>query len=198
MNYTHIGQLVETQLRTKDIAMIYKHIDGVEVNATFSECMQFRYRLDVVLKTKIEGKIKTVCAIMQNPSVADSEIADKSLQFLEKLIFMKNIPEFADATKLIIINQFAFVQTNKFSGQAEHIGPENDRYIQDAIAEADVILVAWGSSNSYSDRQNFINDKLIKCQPNKVLLEGKQHPSRASYDDYVSTYDISPFTQANP
>jgi hypothetical protein len=135
---------------------------------------------------------------MQNPSVADSEIADKSLQFLEKLIFMKNIPEFADATKLIIINQFAFVQTNKFSGQAEHIGPENDRYIQDAIAEADVILVAWGSSNSYSDRQNFINDKLIKCQPNKVLLEGKQHPSRASYDDYVSTYDISPFTQANP
>lgn len=189
MNYTHIGQLVETQLRTKDIAMIYRHIDGVEANATFSECMQFRYRLDVALKTAIEGKTKTVCAIMQNPSVANSEIADKSAQFLEKLVFTKSVPQFAGATKLIIVNQFAFVQTNEFSGRAEHIGTENNKYIQEAIAEADIILIAWGSGNSYADRKQAIHE-IIKNHSGKVVLLGKSHPSRASYDDYVSTYNI--------
>lgn len=189
MNYAHIGQLVETQLRTKDIAMIYRHIDGVEANATFSECMKFRYRLDVALKTAIEGKTKTVCAIMQNPSVANSDIADKSAQFLEKLVFTKGVPQFAGATKLIIVNLFAFVQTNEFSGRVEHIGPENNKNIQEAIAEADVILVAWGSGNSYEDRKLAIN-AIIKNHSGKVILQGKSHPSRASYDDYVSTYSI--------
>ena len=189
MDHAHIDQLVETQLKTKDVAMIYRHIDEVEAKATFSDCLKYRYRLDVSLKEPIEGKGKVVCAIMQNPSVANSEIADKSVQFLEKLIFLKGVSQFSDVHKLIVVNQFAFVQTNDFSGQDEHIGPENNTSIRQAIAESDVILVAWGSSNTYEARKKEINE-MLKAQRGKSLLQGKSHPSRASYVDYISTYSI--------
>ena len=166
--------------------MIYKHIDGVGVQPKFSKCLQYRYRLDISLKTAAKDQTKTVCAIMQNPSVANKKIADKSVQFLEKLVFKKDTPQFFDVRKLIIVNQFAFIQTKEFSGQDKHIGRENDRHIKEAIAESDIILIAWGKSNTYESRKQAIN----KMLNNKVLLKGKSHPSRASYDGYVSTYSI--------
>lgn len=189
MNHEHIGQLVESKLRTKDIAMIYGHIDGVVAHASFSECMKFRYRLNIELNVPASDKTKTVCAIMQNPSNANSDIADKSAQFLEKLVFTKNNPHFLGVRKLIIVNQFAFIQTNGFLGNSKHVGAENDQYIRNAISESDVILIAWGCSNKYEDRKQAINN-IIKGYSDKVLLQGKSHPSRASYNGYISNYCI--------
>lgn len=190
MDHTHIGRLAEAQLKTKDVAMIYKHIDRVKAHATFSDCNKYRYRLDISLIEPTDGATKIVCAIMQNPSVANADIADKSVQFLEKLIFTKNIPYFSRVRKLIVVNQFAFVQTNNFSGQDEHIGPENDTHIGQAISESGIILIAWGSSNAYEARKTAINTMMLKAQSGKSLLLGKSHPSRASYVDYVSLYSI--------
>ena len=168
--------------------MIYKHIADVEAKPTFSKCLKYRYRLDISLKTAAKYQTKTVCAIMQNPSVADSDIADKSVQFLEKLVFAKNTPRFSGVRKLIVVNQFAFIQTKEFSGRDKHIGQDNDRHIKEAITESDIILIAWGKSNAYEARRQAINRMLENC--NKVLLQGKSHPSRASYDEYTSVYSI--------
>ncbi|MBY0473943.1 MAG: DUF1643 domain-containing protein [Nitrosomonas sp.] len=169
--------------------MIYKHIDKVRALATFSDCTKYRYRLDISLNEATDRDTKIVCAVMQNPSVANSEIADKSVQFLEKLIFTKGIPQFSGVKKLIVVNQFAFVQTKDFSGQDEHIGSENNSHIQQAISESDIILVAWGSGNAYETRRVAIN-QMLKAQSGKSLLYGKCHPSRASYVEYVSEYSI--------
>lgn len=168
--------------------MIFKHINEVNVLATFSECLTYRYRLDISLKSVTENQGTTVCAIMQNPSVANSEIADKSAQFLEKLVFLKDYEQFSTASRLIIVNQFAYIQTKDFSGSDEHIGSENDQHIQDALSESDIILVAWGSSNTFEHRKIVING-FIRTHNDKVLLKGKSHPSRASYEDYISTYN---------
>lgn len=187
--HTHIARLVDVQLKTKDVAMIYKHINKVEALATFSNCKNYRYRLDISLVEPTDDDTKIVCAIMQNPSVANSEIADKSVQFLEKLIFMKSIPYFSKVRKLIVVNQFAFIQTNDFSGQDEYIGSENNAHIRCALSESDIILVAWGRSNPYKERKEEIN-VMLKAQCGKSLLIGRSHPSRASYVDYVSAYNI--------
>ena len=69
--------------------MIYKHIPGVQARAEFSNCKKFRYQLTLENTTRTKGD--SLCVIMQNPSVANTEIADKSVQFLEKLIFEKEI-----------------------------------------------------------------------------------------------------------
>lgn len=189
MDHALIGRLVESQLKTRDVAMVYRHIEQVNANALFSDCKKFRYRLDISLDKPRDSDTKIVCAVMQNPSVANSDIADKSVQFLEKLIFTKDITYFSGVRKLIVVNQFAFVQTNDFSGQDTHVGPDNNSHITQAISESDIILIAWGSGNGYEDRKSKINE-MLKATTGKTFLLGRSHPSRASYVDYVSVYSI--------
>ncbi|MBB5347573.1 DUF1643 domain-containing protein [Desulfoprunum benzoelyticum] len=165
---------------------IYRHIDGVQVAAAFSPCRRYRYRLEVTRNAPGGGHPLTVCAILQNPSVADADIADRSVQFLEKLVFMKGVPQFAGVGRLIIVNQFALIQTRGFVGAETDIGPDNDRHLARAIAEADIILIAWGKSNAFASRKQVV-DRLLAEQSDKLLLQGKSHPSRASYTGYVAT-----------
>jgi hypothetical protein len=93
--------------------MIFEHIDGVSVTAHFAweGELRYRYRLEVALKdTAPTGK--TTCVVMQNPSYANADVADKSVQFMEKVVFKKGLPEFEGVSRLIVVNQFARIQTN--------------------------------------------------------------------------------------
>ena len=165
--------------------MKFNHIENVTAKATFSDCRKYRYCLRVKKNDAIGNK--RVCVIMQNPSVANSDVADRSAQFLEKLIFLKGYSEFENVSEIIIVNQFAYVQTNDFNGSSSHIGPENDSYIQQAVESSDIILVAWGASNGYDERKIAINTIISKAQ-NKILLQTKAHPSRGTYVDFVTPY----------
>ena len=127
---------------------------------------------------------------MQNPSVANVEIADKSVQFLEKLIFTKGYSEFRNVKKIIIVNQFAFIKTNDFNGSELHIGQKNDEHILEAIRESDIVLIAWGRSNRYSERKEAVNNMLAAHSGKKTLLETKSHPSRGTYTNFIQTYRI--------
>jgi hypothetical protein len=40
---------------------------------------------------------------MQNPSYADEDVADKAVQFLEKVVFKKGLPEFDGLGSLIVL-----------------------------------------------------------------------------------------------
>ncbi|MEW9799170.1 DUF1643 domain-containing protein [Alteromonas sp. CYL-A6] len=155
------------------------------VALTFSDCGRFRYRL-LIRKKNARGS-KKVCVIMQNPSVANSEVADRSAQFLEKLIFLKDYPEFDGVNEIIIVNQFAYVQTNDFNGSVAHIGLENDSYIKETIDSSDIVLVAWGARNGYSERKAAINE-IISAAKNKIILRTKAHPSRGTYVDFIAPY----------
>lgn len=116
-----------------------------------------------LLDSPVEGNPVTVCAILRNPSAADAAIADKSVQFLEKLVFMQGLPQFAGAHKLIIVNQFALIRARGVVGLEKHIGAETDRHIDQAIAESGVIVVAWGKSNPCTSRKLVI-DRMLKKQ----------------------------------
>jgi hypothetical protein len=62
--------------------MIYKHIDGVTVTAQFAweGELRFRYRLEIALKdVALIGK--TAWVVMQNPSYAGEDVADKSVKY---------------------------------------------------------------------------------------------------------------------
>jgi len=92
---------------------------------------------------------------------ANVDIADKSAQILDKLVFMQGLPPFAGARRLIIVNQLALIQTKTFSGMGLHVGSEIDKHIEQAIAEVDVIRVAWGTSNLRISRKQAI-DRMLK------------------------------------
>jgi hypothetical protein len=104
-----------------------RHIDSVEAAAVFSGCGRYRYRLDISLQTGSGNNGKTVCAILQNPSVASTEIADKSIQFLEKLIFTKGLEPFDDGGKLMVMISQASVKAyarNRFGQPWQLLGKE--------------------------------------------------------------------------
>ena len=167
----------------------FKHRPELIIEADFSKENPpvFRYRLSAT-KTGASNNLKSVCAIMQNPSYACVEYADKSVQVLERVVFEKPYPEFEVVERLIIVNQFAFIQTNDFAGRkADQVGRYNDAAIESALSEAEIILVAWGKDNGFSDRKKVI-ERMIEKQKDKVLLQTSRHPSRVIYDGFIQEY----------
>jgi hypothetical protein len=162
--------------------MIHKHIPGVKVNAKFSDCKKFRYQLTIENTTKKNGD--SLCVIMQNPSIANTEIADKSVQFLEKLIFEKEVELFRHVKTIIIVNQFARIQTKYFEGKVEDIGPDNDIHIRNAIDLSNTILIAWGKANPFLNRQQDILSVISSFKDKKVFM-AKKHPSRGTYQKFI-------------
>ena len=146
----------------------------------------FRYRLSAT-KMGSSAAPKTVCAIMQNPSYACVEFADKSVQVLERVVFERNLEEFRGVGRLIVVNQFAFIQTNGFVGAREQVGPRNDAAIAQALEQSEIVLIAWGKDNGFVERQNAILE-MVRCCHGKRLLQTSRHPSRVIYDGFIQYY----------
>ncbi|MEE4240385.1 MAG: DUF1643 domain-containing protein, partial [Desulfopila sp.] len=87
-------------------------------------------------------------------------------------------------SRIIIVNQFALVQTKDFEGESDHIGVENDTFIEQALDEADIILIAWGAANPYKKRQEAIHVKILEHKGKKIF-KTKAHPSRGTYKDFI-------------
>lgn len=124
---------------------------------------------------------------MQNPSYASVEIADKSVQVLERIVFEKGLVEFNAVERLIVVNQFAFIQTKDFIGTDDQIGERNDQAIEIAVKESEIILIAWGKDNGYLQRQDQIL-KIVRTEKRKILLRTSRHPSRVIYDGFIQPF----------
>lgn len=168
--------------------MHFKHIGGTSVIARFSSegGRRFRYRLDVT-RDSADPYGATVCVVMQNPSYATEEIADKSVQFMEKVVFEKGLPEFHGVRRMIVVNQFARIQTNGFCGLPEDIGPLNDAAIREALRESDIVVLGWGSSNRFHERKTYVLG-LLQDQPQKLVLKTRMHPSRGRYEGFIQAF----------
>jgi len=158
--------------------MIYKHINNVTVSAQFA-CegdLRYRYRLKIVLNDAPTAG-KTACVVMQNPSYAGEDVADKSVQFMEKVVFQKGLAEFAGVRRLIVVNQFAFIQTTAFQGLPHEIGSLNDAAIRDALLESDIFIRGWGSSNRLEERKAQVLG-LLAATPQQPTLNTRTRPAR--------------------
>ena len=165
--------------------MIYEHIDGVSATAHFAweGDLRYRYRLEITLKDAAPTG-KTACVVMQNPSYANEHVADKSVQFMEKVVFKKGLPEFEGVRRLIVVNQFARIQTNDFQGLPHEIGALNDAAIKDALHESDIVILGWGSASRFEERKAFVLGLLGEMKQ-KTLFKTRMHPSRGRYDGFI-------------
>ncbi len=151
----------------------------------FSSDGLYRYKLTLENSHLKTGKV--LCVIMQNPSIASCQIADKSVQFLEKLVFLKKESPFENIRIMEIVNQFALVQTKNFVGTNNAIGKKNDSIIKETIKNADLVVIAWGKTNSYQSRKNFIHG-LLSHYGKKHVYRTRKHPSRGSYNNFIVPY----------
>ncbi len=168
--------------------MIYEHIDGVSVTAQFAweGELRYRYRLEVALTDAVSTG-KTTCVVMQNPSYANEHVADKSVQFMEKVVFKMGLSEFEGVRRLIVVNQFARIQTNGFQGLPHEIGALNDAAIKGALHESDIVIMGWGSANRFDERKAFVLGLLGEMKQ-KTLFKTWMHPSRGRYDGFIHPY----------
>jgi len=181
---------ISAKMKSEDIVRTFLHIENVTVKAWFATeaGLEYRYHLEIT-KVGASTPPKTACVVMQNPSYAGENVADKSVQFMEKNVFEMGLPEFTDVQRLIVVNQFARIQTKGFVGKPSDIGHQNNRAIERALKEAEIIIIAWGSSNSYEDRKNFVLG-LLRRMPGKQLYQTKMHPSRGRYTDFIQPFSI--------
>jgi hypothetical protein len=100
-------------------------------------------------------------------------------------VFLKNYPELQNIQRLIVVNQFALIQTNNFVGLPHKIGIENDSAIKTAFSESDIIIIGWGSSNRFEERKKYVFRLLKNMGDNKILLKTNMHPSRGRYDSFI-------------
>jgi len=170
--------------------MPYLHIKNVTAIPRFAseDGIAYRYRLEI---TKIGAAIspKTACVVMQNPSYAGKEVADKSVQFMEKNVFELGLPEFTGVERLIVVNQFARIQTNDFVGLPTDVGKKNNRAIKDALTESEIIIIGWGVSNRFDARKEFVFG-LLKMMRGKTLYKTRMHPSRGRYAGFILPLSI--------
>lgn len=108
----------------------------VSGSAVFSPCGMFRMRLDRDLGAV--GPVVAICGV--NPSKAGAKTNDHTMT---KIIGFGARLGWA---RIAMVNKFSLVATdvNALRDAADPVGPQNDRYILEAFAEADLIIPAWG------------------------------------------------------
>ena len=102
-----------------------------------SQCGRYRYRLDRQI-----GMVGPVYAFFGiNPSTADAEVDDATVR--KWIGFSKRW----GASRFIVGNVFAYRarDVSKLAGLADPHGPENNKYLEQIIAEADVLVPCWGA-----------------------------------------------------
>ncbi|QXE21229.1 hypothetical protein B5S50_08370 [Clostridium sp. 001] len=101
--------------------------------------------------------------IMLNPSTADDKIDDPTIR--RCIGFAKSW----GCGSIQVVNLFAFRATNPKSLRTtiNPVGPENDKYIIDALKESDFIIAAWGTKGSLFNRDK----ELIRILGNKYKLK---------------------------
>ena len=127
-------------------------------SAVISTDDKYRYFLS---RSWIGGE-GTVAFIGLNPSTADANIDDPTIR--RCIAFAKTW----GYSSLWMLNLFAYRSTKPevLRNTVDPIGPENDRWLQDAISKADVVVAAWGNHDQLNGRADqFIkkHDKPIKA-----------------------------------
>ncbi len=104
--------------------------------AVFSECGLYRY----LLEHDFGGTGPVVSLGMVNPSDADDEKNDPTMTKVDGFCARLG------ASKVKVWNPFALVSKDvrHLRTAVDPIGPENDAYIEQAIRDADIHIVAWG------------------------------------------------------
>ncbi len=155
-------------------------IGGIRGDATFSECGMYRYDLE---RSNIGGEL-TAVVCMLNPSKAGAVVGDMTVTKLIGFAGPLNLARF------IVVNAAALISTdpNELSTADDPIGPKNDEHIELALAQADLVIVAWGGGIELlakARREHVL--ALLRSRGHELMCFGTtqdghpKHPSRLAY-----------------
>lgn len=159
------------------------------MNAIISDCGFYRYRLDRDMLQN--GIVFAYFGI--NPSTAEHEIEDQTTKKWRGFT-VKN-----GGSRYIAGNAFAFRSSlvKDLLMAVDPVGPENDRYLREIIAEADMLVPCWGNETKAPKklRYQFAQLKAMLIESGKpIKIFGltntgcPKHPQMLGYDTPLIEY----------
>jgi len=154
--------------------------DSIKRSAIFDPTGTWRYELRRSWSDLMPAK-GLLCLIGLNPSVADHERDDHTIRV--EMGFTKKF----GMAGFIKVNLFGLVSTDPMGLKIapDPVGPENDKYILNAVQLSDLVVAAWGADGILFNRAGVVRRML---GPVKLMCLGTtksgapRHPSRLSYD----------------
>ena len=151
--------------------------DEVFKDAYISECGKYRYTL-----TREWDDFKpAMLFVMLNPSTADATEDDPTIR--RCVGFAKR----EGCGMIEVVNLFAWRATDpkELKTTDEPIGARNDRVIQEAAEDADVIVCAWGTHGVLHKRNEEVIS-LLKATGKPVMCLGKTKDGHPKHPLYLS------------
>lgn len=115
----------------------FRMVDRKAIKAQFFDCRRHRATLFLPFAERPAGKV--LCVVGQNPSAADECVADRTIRYLEELIYYKH-PEYA---ALLILNLYSRVDTTK-SATADLLHSTCADVFDRSIDEREDFLLVYG------------------------------------------------------
>ena len=122
--------------------------------ATFSQCMQYRYKL----WRKFKEGADTVLFIMLNPSTADEMKNDPTVERCERRAKSMKFAE------MVVCNIFALRSTSpKALSNIDFspVGEDNDNAILTEASKAKLVICAWGTHGKINGRGKYVRSILL-------------------------------------
>lgn len=147
---------------------------ALESSAVLSPCARYRY----LLRRQLRPVGTEVCLfVMVNPSTADAAVDDPTI---------RRCAGFARAWGfdwLHVVNLFAWRATDPRALRAAHdpVGPENDAYLQAEVAQADMVVCAWGRHGDYLGRRQAVREALARRQVHVLGQNADGSPKHPLY-----------------
>lgn len=154
---------------------------------------EYRYSLWRVWDTALPRAV----FIMLNPSTANHIDADATLR--RCIGFVRSWSSYGS---IEVVNLFALrsAYPEKLSQVVDPIGPENDRYIQQAIERAGIIICAWGACTYIQGRDKEVFQLLENKEAYCLGTTKKGMPRHPLYLDATTPLEryIPSLAQTNP
>jgi hypothetical protein len=152
----------------------------IRAQATFSECMTYRYHLWRALDP---GGVGTCLFVMLNPSTADHVKNDPTVERCQRRAAAWGY------ARLEVCNIFALRSTDPAAlyRHPDPVGPENDAYIRAAALGASLVVCAWGGHGSRLGRRSEAVLALLKgvgAAPCALRLTKSGEPCHPLYLPY--------------
>ncbi|MFC6122590.1 DUF1643 domain-containing protein [Citrobacter bitternis] len=159
------------------------------MTAIFSDCGNYRYRLERVIDATGEGKVFAFLGI--NPSTADAKTDDATISK------MTGLATRTGAGRIIVGNVFSLISTD-INGLRKGLplrGNEHDKHFQQIIKDADILIPCWGSRNKLAPEFRISLDECMEIllgSKKPFLCFGKTkgtgdpcHPGRLPYSTKI-------------
>lgn len=158
------------------------------MTAVISECGKYRYWLE-----RGEAAAPYVAWVLANPSTADAELDDPTVRKA------RGFTERWGYKRFVFVNVFAYRSTDPkgLLGVKDAVGPENERYIREAVMRADLVVAAWGNAIVKPKRPQAAwtrREVIAKATIKPVMCLGytadrsPRHPLMLAYSTQLETY----------